>query len=156
MYEILRRSPERPWALANAASSCRPIRPSGAEGLALHLRENRRRLSEPARQAITRVSLLMAACAILPALHGLWLMAADMLGTLAALTFALEHHGRAQPAGETRTIADGNIRHRVANGQVSVLPCRLEAEAFTPASPNCAAPAPMPGHAWSRMALRVP
>ena len=137
MYEILRRSPARPWALATAVTPLPPMSPDGNKVLVLHLRENRSPLSEPARQTVAAIALLLAACTILPALKGLWLVPVYALGTLAALTFALECHARSQPASETLTFAEGHIRYRGTDGQATNLPCRftrLDARAITPAS----------------------
>jgi hypothetical protein len=53
------------------------------------------------------------------------------------LVFALEHHARSVPDGEVLEIAQGNIRHRDAEGNATQMPClfaKLDAQAPTPSS----------------------
>lgn len=96
MYDILCRSPERPFALSARSDM---------------LRENRLYLNEPARQTFAMLGAAMMALAILPALSGHWLVPVFCLMTMGGLVFALKHHGRAKLDGEVLAIAHGTIRH---------------------------------------------
>ena len=133
MYEILCRSPERPFAL-----SARHDVPQGERaGLVLHMRENRSHLSEPARQTFAVLGMAMMALAILPALSGHWLVSVFCLMAMGGLVFALEHHARSKPDGEVLEIANGTIRHRDAQGFATQMPClfaKLDAQAPSPSS----------------------
>jgi uncharacterized membrane protein len=133
MYEILCRSPERPFAL-----SARHAAPRGDHaGLVLHMRENRSHLSEPARQTFAVLGAALMALTILPALSGHWLVPVFCLMAMGGLVFALERHGRSKPAGEMLEIADGIISHRNAQGQATHMPClfaKLDAQALNPSS----------------------
>lgn len=133
MYEILCRSPERPFALSARAD----VSFADHAGLVLHMRENRSHLSEPARQTFAVLVAAMMALSILPALSGHWLVPVFCLMVMGGLVFALESHARSKPAGEILEIADGAIRHRDADGQATHMPClfaKLDAQAPTPSS----------------------
>ena len=135
MYEILCRSAERPFVLAHRAEPAAPS--SSSSRLVLHMRENRSHLSKPARECISLVAIMLMALSILPALSGHWLVPAYCLMAMGGLVFALDHHARSIPAGETLEIGDGHVSHRDAQGRATQLPChltRLHADAPTPAS----------------------
>lgn len=133
MYEILCRSPERPFALNARLNAPR----EDHAGLVLHMRENRSHLSEPARRTFAVLGAVMMALAILPALSGHWLVPVFCLMAMGGLVFALESHARATLAGEMLEIADGTIHHRDAQGlatHIPVLFAKLDAQAPTPSS----------------------
>ncbi len=130
MYQILHGSPERPWALSPWPSGIEGLNPGirlcpAPEGVLLHLRENRSHLSERGRQAVAAIVFVWLACTILPALKGLWPVAAYSLAVMTALLVALGCHARSRPASETLTFAGARIRHRNASGQTAELPSRL-------------------------------
>ena len=113
MYELLRRSSERPWGafsheLAGVPSADRKI----DRHLILHMRENRSHLSQEARLWFSMIALLFMVTSIAPALNGHWLVPAFSVLAMAGLTFALERHAKSQPACETRELDDGCVRHR--------------------------------------------
>lgn len=137
MYEILCRSTERPWAMADWAMPARSVAPPASQDLVLHMRENRSQLSNPARQTLAVVVTLLMACTILPALKGLWLVPVFCLTAMAALTFALDTHAKRRPNDELLTFGDGYIRHRNVAGEARELPShftRLHAEEASPTS----------------------
>ena len=137
MYEILRCSPERPWARPELASPAMLDASPAGGAIVLRLRENRSQLSEPARQCFAVLVAAMMALAILPALKGYWMVPAYCLAAMAALTFALERHAKAKPKCESLPFAEGVIRHRDAGGQATELPAlftRLHADEATPTS----------------------
>lgn len=115
MYQILRRSPERPAPLGPEAKAA----PSP---LILHMQENRSNLSEEARSAVAALALALMAAAILPAFEGLLFVPVSALGALAGLTFALERHGRSQPASETLELNGHVVRHLASDGRTTELP----------------------------------
>jgi hypothetical protein len=102
MYQILHGSPERPWALSPWPSGIEGLNPGirlcpAPEGVLLHLRENRSHLSERGRQAVAAIVFVWLACTILPALKGLWPVAAYSLAVMTALLVALGCHARSRP-----------------------------------------------------------
>ena len=118
MYELLRRSSERPWGafsqeLAGAPSADRKI----DRHLILHMRENRSHLSQEARPCFSMIALLFMVTSIASALNGYWLVPAFSMLAMAGLTFALEQHAKSQPACETLEMDDGRIRHRDSAGR---------------------------------------
>ena len=127
MYEILRRSPERPWARPELASPAMLDASPAGGAIVLRLRENRSQLSAPARQCC---AVLVAA--MLPALKGYWMVPAYCLAAMAALTFALERHAKAKPKCETLQFAEGVIRHRDAGGHPPMKSLALSFAALLP------------------------
>lgn len=121
MYELLCRSAQRPWALS--PERLEPV-PETAEPkpLILHMRENRSHLSQDARVSFSAIGLLFMVTSVGPALCGHWLVPAFSLLAMAALTFALERHGKAKPAHETLEVAGGRVRHRDSTGPQIELP----------------------------------
>ena len=136
MYELLRRSSERPWTPRPEELVAVPDR--GLPGLhILHMQENRSHLAQDARVCFSIIALLLMATSIGPALHGHWLVPAFSILAMAALTFALERHGKSRPAGEILELAEGRVRHRDSAGQQVKLPAfwvRLAAEGRTPSN----------------------
>jgi len=136
MYELLRRSSERPWAEASTLLESAPASRGGsANPLILRMQENRSHLSQEARLCFSVIGLLFLMTSIMPALKGHWLVPAFSLAAMAALTFALEQHGKSRPATEILELADGRVRHRDSAGQTVEYPAfwmRLAAEARTP------------------------
>ncbi len=134
MYELLCRSAERPWASKPERLACLPGTVS-AKSLILHMQENRSHLSQDARVTFSVIALLFMVTSIGPALHGHWLVPAFSILAIAALTFALERHGKSTPAQETLELADGQVRHRDSSGRQVELPAfwmRLAAEGRSP------------------------
>ena len=134
MYEILRRSPEQPWARPELASPAMLDASPAGGAIVLRLRENRSHLTEPARQCFAVLVAAMMALAILPALEGYWMVPAYCLATMAALTFALERHAKSKPKCESLEFAEGRIRHRDDGGLATELPVlftRLHADEAT-------------------------
>lgn len=133
MYEILRRSEERPWSAPEAA----PFHAADARRhFVLRMRENRSQLTREARIGIAALAVLLMATTILPALHGLWVVPLYSLCAMAALTVALERHGRSRPASEMLELDAGRVRHRDSAGRTVEAPSfwlRLTAEQPTPA-----------------------
>lgn len=132
MYQLLRRSSERPWASsgympANAPSADR----EGDRHLVLHMRENRSHLTQEARVCFSVIALLFMVTSLGPAMKGHWLVPAFSLLAMAGLTFALERHAKSQPACETLELDDGRVRHRDSAGRTVEYPAywmRLAAE----------------------------
>lgn len=134
MYELLCRSAERPWVAT----------PQGLESVAtagnitpivLHMQENRSDLSLEARISFSAIALLFMVTSIGPALQGHWLVPAFSILAMAALTFAVERHGKSMPAQETLELADGLIRHRDGTGRQIEVPAfwmRMAVEARNP------------------------
>lgn len=110
MYQILRRSHERP--APHGPEACGAPNP-----LILHMQENRSHLSEDARSAVAALALALMAAAILPAFEGLLFVPVCALGALAVLTFALERHARSQPASETLEVTGHMVRHIGSDGR---------------------------------------
>lgn len=134
MYELLCRSAERPWASQPGTLDCLP-ETARTKPLVLYMRENRSHLSQDARACFSVIALLLMVTSIGPALHGHWLVPGFSILAMAALTFALERHGRSKPAAETLELADGRVRHRDSAGQQIELPAfwlRLAAEGRNP------------------------
>lgn len=137
MYEILRRSSERPWARPELASPATPDASPVGGAIVLRLSENRSHLTEPARQCLAVLIATMMALSILPALKGYWMVPAYCLATMFALTFALERHARSKPRCEILEFSEGYIRHHDDGGQATELPAlftRLHADEATPTS----------------------
>lgn len=134
MYELLCRSAERPWAAKPAKLDPAPEK-GNSQPLILHMRENRSHLSHEARVCFSVIALLFMVTSMGPALHGFWLVPAFSILAMAALTFALDRHGRSGPAHETLELADGRVRHRDSAGRQIELPAfwmRLAAEGRGP------------------------
>lgn len=134
MYELLRRSAERPWGMTPQAEQCVPPEEHRAS-LILRMQENRSHLNEDARVCFSVIALLFLVTSIGPALDGHWLVPAFSICAMAALTFALERHGKSVPAHETLELADGRVRHRDNHGRHIDLPAlwmRLAAETRSP------------------------
>lgn len=96
------------------------------------MRANRSHLSQDARVSFTLLGVLFMVTSLAPALRGFWLVPAFSLAAIAALTFALERHGRSRPADETLELGDGRMRHRDGAGRLTELPAstlRFVAEA---------------------------
>ncbi|GGZ10343.1 DUF2244 domain-containing protein [Novosphingobium colocasiae] len=134
MYQMLCRSPERPWEpqpekLAEAPERAHP------KPLILHMQENRSHLTQEARVCFSVIAVLFIVTSIGPALHGYWLVPVCSILAMAGLTFALERHGKSRPASETLELAEGRVRHRDSAGQQVELPAfwmRLAAEGRGP------------------------
>lgn len=134
MYELLCRSAERPWPSKPEKLDCLRETAS-AKPRILHMQENRSHLSQDARVTFSVIALLFMVTSIGPALHGHWLVPAFSILAMAALTFALERHGKSTPAQETLELADGWVRHRDSSGRQIELPAfwmRLAAEGRSP------------------------
>lgn len=134
MYELLCRSSQRPWAPQPEKLAAVPDR-GDSKPLILQMQENRSHLTQDARACFSVIALLFLVTAIGPALRGHWLVPAFSLLAMAALTFALERHGRSRPASETLELAEGRVRHRDSTGQQIELPVfwmRLTAEERSP------------------------
>lgn len=134
MYELLCRSSERPWVPRPEKLVAVPDR-GNSKPLILHMQENRSHLTQDARVCFSVLALLFMATSIGPALHGHWLVPAFSILVMAALTFALERHGKSLPASETLELAEGRVRHRDSAGQQMDLPAywmRLAAEGRSP------------------------
>ena len=134
MYELLCRSEERSWGVTpqelDSVSWTNSSHP-----LILLMKENRSRLSQEARVCFSVIALLFMVTSIGPALHGQWLVPAYSILAMAALTLALERHGRSTPAQETLELADGRVRHRDSSGRQIELPAfwmKLAAEGRGP------------------------
>jgi hypothetical protein len=121
MYELLCRSAERPWAATPERLDCVP-ETANPKPLILHMQKHRSPLSQDARVCFSVIGLLLMVSSIGPVPHGHWLVPAFSILATAALTFALERHGKSTPAQETRKLADGRIRHRDGNGHQAELP----------------------------------
>jgi uncharacterized membrane protein len=89
-----------------------PARSAHPGGLILHLQEHRSHLSQDARVTFTVLIAVFMAIAILPALHGQWLVPACVIGTMALLVGVLDWHRRTQPAAEWLAIEQGRVRWR--------------------------------------------
>jgi len=89
-----------------------PARSAHPGGLILHLQEHRSHLSQDARVTFTVLIAVFMAIAILPALHGQWLVPAYAIGTMALLVGVLDWHRRTQPAVEWLAIEQGRVRWR--------------------------------------------
>jgi uncharacterized membrane protein len=136
MYELSRPSHERPWT--EASEQLESV-PSSSEGLTrpliLRMQENRSQLSQEARLCFSVITVMFMVTSIIPAFSGQWLVPSFSLLAMAALTFALERHGRSQPASETLELGDGRVRHRDNAGHQIELPAfwlRLAAEGGSP------------------------
>lgn len=138
MYQIVRRSAERPWGESSTWLANSPDQNYGSSApLILRMQENRSQLSGEARACFSALAALFLVTAILPALEGRWLIPAYSLAAMAALTFALERHSKSSPAKETLELGDGKVRHCDSSGRVVELPAfwmRLVAESPTPAT----------------------
>lgn len=134
MYELLCRSSERPWAPQPEMLVAVPDR-GFSKPLILHMQENRSHLTQDARICFSVIALLFMVTSIGPALHGHWLVPAFSIFAMAALTFALERHGKSRPVSETLELADGRVSYRDSAGQQIELPAfwmRLAAEDRNP------------------------
>mgnify|MGYP001493747579 CR=1 FL=1 len=134
MYELLCRSVERPWASMPERLGCVP-EVGNPKPFILHMQENRSNLSQEARVCFSLIGLMFMVTSIGPALHGHWLVPAFSILAVAALTLALERHGRSTPAQETLELADGRVRHRDCFGRQVELPAfwmRMAAEMRSP------------------------
>ncbi|MCT2398431.1 DUF2244 domain-containing protein [Novosphingobium mangrovi (ex Huang et al. 2023)] len=134
MYEILRRSHERPWAPPDAVPDA-----LGAQGqatsLVLRMRENRSQISRDGRAAITALAVLFMGTTLVFAFKGLWLVPLFSIAAMATLTFALDRHARGQAMIETLEFSELLVRHRDRAGRMVELPTfwlRLNAEQRTP------------------------
>ena len=117
MYQILRRSPERPAQYGREARTA-------SSPLILHMQENRSHLSDEARGAVAALAFALMAGAILPAFEGLLFVPIAALSALALLTFALERHARSQPANETLELVGDMVRHRDSSGRATEISAR--------------------------------
>jgi uncharacterized membrane protein len=136
MYELLCRSPERPWAAKPQKLNSVPAK-GNSNPLILHMQENRSHLSQDARICFSVIGLLFMVTSIGPALHGHWLVPAFSILAMAALTFALERHSKSMPAQETLELADGRVRNRDSSGRQIELPTlwmHLAAEGRSPSN----------------------
>lgn len=132
MYQLLRRSSERPWsASSHALTGVLSADRESDRHLILHMRENRSHLSQEARLCFSVIALLFMVTSIGPAMKGQWLVPAFSMLAMAGLTFALERHARSQPASETLELDDRLVRHRDSAGRTVEYPAywmRLAAE----------------------------
>ena len=141
MFELLGRPEGRPWSAASARalpaarSTLEALGATRGEPVILHMRENRSHLPEAGRQTLAVMVFTLMVLTILPALHGHWLVPLYSLAMLAALTFALERHGKTPLRCEVLEFLPGRVRHRGADGQTTELPSlflRLSAEERRP------------------------
>jgi len=139
MFELLGRPQGRPWADAKALPAV--TSPAGTSAAArgdpviLRMCENRSQIPEAGRQTLAVMAFALMVLTIVPALKGLWLVPAYSLATLAALTFALERHGKTTPRNELLEFLPGRVRHRDSQGHTTELPSlflRLAAEERRP------------------------
>lgn len=134
MYELLCRSSGRPWAPQPEELEFMPDR-GASKPLILRMQENRSHLTQEARVCFSIVALLFMVTSLGPALHGYWLVPSFSILAMAALTFALERHGKSRPASESLEFADGRVRHRDSAGRNTELPSfwiRLATESRAP------------------------
>ena len=136
MYELLRRSCERPWDAPAGRPGSTPSSPrKESQPLILRMQENRSHLPQEARATFSIMGLLFMVTSIAPALKGQWLVPVFSILAMAALVFALERHARARPACETLELGDGRVRHRDSAGRTVEYPAfwmRLVAEGKSP------------------------
>ena len=125
MFQMLGRPQGRPWATPSvAALVARPstfASPAASQGdpVIIEMRENRSHLPEAGRQTLAVLAFTLMALTILLALKGYWLVPIYALLTLAALTYALERHGKSVPRAERLEFLPGRVRHRAADGRTS-------------------------------------
>ncbi|BAK66371.1 hypothetical protein SLG_16960 [Sphingobium sp. SYK-6] len=118
MYQLLRRSPERPWGAPRHELPPGSSRDDTTDHpLILHMRENRSHLTRAARACVGMIALLFMLTTLGPAMEGQWPVPVFSMVTIAALTFALERHARSRPASETLELDDGRVRHRDSAGR---------------------------------------
>lgn len=137
MYEILRRSPERPWAQAGLVPDALlpDTAPLPSASLVLRMRENRSRLSRDGRAAVAAIAQLFMATTLVFAFKGLWLIPLFSITAMATLTFALDRHARGAAQSETLEFSQALVRHRDRAGRIVELPAfwlRLNADQRTP------------------------
>ena len=89
-----------------------PARLAEPVGLILHLQENRSHLSQDARVTFTVLISVFMAMAIVPALHGQWLVPAYAMGTMALLVGVLDWHHCTRPAAEWLALDQGRLLWR--------------------------------------------
>jgi uncharacterized membrane protein len=134
MYEILRRSPERPWGqLRTVAENAAPG--DAVLPLVLRMRENRSQLSKDGRKAVAALAVMFMGITLTFAFKGLWFIPLFSMAAMGALTFAMERHARAQATSELLELSQNLMRHRDRSGRVVELPSiwlRLNAERRTP------------------------
>ncbi len=134
MYEILRRSSERPWAHPGLVPDA-PGADVASSSMVLRMRENRSQLSRDGRAAIAVLAILFMGTTLVFAFKGLWLIPLFSITAMAALTFALDRHARGQASVETLEFAESLVRHRDGGGRTVELPAfwlRLNAQQRTP------------------------
>jgi uncharacterized membrane protein len=134
MYEILRRTPGRPWAPLRAGAE-QPIPADATLPLVLRMRENRSCLSNDGRKAIAALAVVFMAMTLTFALRGLWFIPLFSMAAVAALIFAVDRHARRQATSEVLELSRSRARHRDRQGRVVELPSawlRLKAEHPTP------------------------
>ena len=141
MFQMLGRPQGRPWAMPSAAaldvgsSALAASVLSRGEPIIIEMRENRSHLPEAGRQTLAVMAFTLMALTILLALKGYWLVPVYALLTLAALTFALERHGKSAPRAERLEFSPGRVRHRAADGrncEFATLGLRFAAEEARP------------------------
>ncbi|MCW2364607.1 putative membrane protein [Sphingobium sp. B7D2B] len=126
MYQLLRRSSERPWDMSShALDSLPPADNDSDRPLILHMQENRSHLTREARLCFSVIALLFMVTSLAPAMKGQWFVPAFSMLAMAGLTFALERHVKSRPASETLELDDGHIRHRDSAGRNDA-PCPRE------------------------------
>ena len=125
MFQMLGRPQGRPWATPSAtALAARPstlTSPAASRGepVIIEMRENRSHLSKAGRQTIAMLSFALMMLMIVPAMKGYWLVPIYSLLTMAALTFALDRHGKSVPRAECLAFSPGRVCHRAADGRMS-------------------------------------
>lgn len=125
MFEMLGRPQGRPWAAPSAAALvahpsilAAPAHSRG-EPVIIQMRENRSHLPEAGRQTVAVLGFALMVLMIVPALKGHWLVPLYAMLTMAALTFALDRHGKSVPRAERLEFSSGRVRHCAADGQSS-------------------------------------
>lgn len=136
MYQIFRRSAERPWELTGGEPDGF-LQPGGAAALPfmLRMRENRSQLSKDGHAAIAALAVLFMATTLVFAFKGLWLIPLFSITAMGVLTFVLDRHARKQASSETLELSETLVRLRDRAGRVIELPAfwlRFHAERRSP------------------------
>ena len=108
MYQILRRSPERPAQYGREAKTA-------SSALILQMQENPSHRSDEASGAMAALALCLIALLFVPGFA---------LSALALLIFTLERLARSQPASETPEMLGDLVRHCDSTGQVTEFPAK--------------------------------
>lgn len=118
MYEIIRRSQERPWHhRVDQINEMPSFGLTSCNDIVVQMRQNRSHFPQEGRAALSMMLALLMLTSVVPAIKGYWLVPVFSLGVMGSLVLALEFHQKSAPMSETLEFSGGQLRYTSSSGE---------------------------------------